>query len=310
MTTFSYDGDVYPMPKGFEGLSMEDWYMKMATIRDRLTKADELDLEPMQDEDGDDLDAAEIVLIKEFGFKNGGHWENFRNWTNQKWSQETGESPTNLEFRMGGIAREKIMGAAIQQQSGAGGLLEPVEGITMDQWAQTNAKIFGGGDMNQLIAALGIDKPKWDRVSAEWNDRMSKDTTFTITTAYGNAFASAGQGAMGAHAQNAVTQGVGGDLSEEPMSYERYTELMVAQQAADQQGKDVNDVFAQFGISVMDFSNISMFWSKKMQQNAEHYWELDNEYRKKYEAKYGIVNDSDDDDDEDSDDDDDDDMKL
>lgn len=303
MATFTYDGDTYPMPTGFEGLNMEDWYFKMESIRDRMMKASELVLEPMQDEDGDDLDPEEIVLIQEFGFKNAGHWEHFRNWTNQKWSQETGESPMNLEFRMTGIAREKMMGSAIKQQSGAGGLLEPVEGITMDQWAQTNAKIFGGGDLNQLIAALGIDKPKWDRVSAEWNDRMSKDTTFTITTAYGNAFASAGQGATGAAAQNAVAQGVGGDLSEEPMSYEKYIEVMVAQQAADQQGRDVNEVFKDFGITVMDWSNIGMFWSKKWQQNAELYHELDTKYRAIYEAKYGITRDDEDEDDEEDDDD-------
>ena len=308
MTTFNYDGDVFPMPKGFDGLNMEDWYFKMESIKDRVMKASELDLEPMQDEDGDELDPEEIVLIKEFGFKNGGHWENFRNWTNEKWSQETGESPTNLEFRMGGIAREKMMGAAIQQQSGTGGLLEPVEGLTMDQWAQTNARIFGGGDANQLIAALGIDKPKWDRVSAEWNDRMSKDTTFTITTAYGNAFTSAAQGATGAAAQNAVNQGVGGDLSDEPVPYEKYVEIMVAMGAASQQGKDVDDAFfAQFGLKTIDWSNIGMFWSKKFQQNAEHYHALDVKYTAIYEAKYGVVNDDDDDADEDDDDDD---MKL
>ncbi len=304
MQTFTYDGDVFPMPAGFDGLSMEDWYMKMTQIRDRLMKADELNLEPMYDEDGDELDAAEVVLIKEFGFQNGGHWEHFRNWTNLKWSQETGESPTNLEFRMGGIAREKLIGADIQQQSGAGGLLEPVEGITMDQWAQTNAKIFNGGDLNQLIAALGIDRAKWDRVTAEWNDRMSKDTSFAITTAYGNAFASAAQGATGAAAQHAASQGVAGDLSEEPISYEKYVEIMVAMDAASRQGKNVDDAFfAQFGLKTIDWSNIGMFWSKKWQQNAEYYHELDTEYTKKYQAKYGISDDADDDEDDDDDDD-------
>lgn len=280
MKTFRYDGDEYPMPEGWDNLTMEQWFEKLETVRDRLMKADELDLEPMQDADGDDLDPAEIVLIKEFGFKNGGHWEKFRSWGVAKWSAETGETPTNLEFRMSGIAREKMMNAQIQQQSGKGGLLEPVEGITLEQWAQANAKIAGGSDKNQLIAGLGIDVPKWDRVNAEWLDRMSKDTTFTIATAYGNAFTSGSQ--MGTHS-------VGGDLGPEPVSYEKYIEIMVAQDAAGRQGKDPVEALKQFGLTVLDWSNIGMYWSKKWQQNAEHYHALDTQYRPIYEAKYGIA---------------------
>lgn len=285
-----YDGDEYPMPEGWDGLTVEQWFEKLETVRDRLMKADELNLDPMYDDDGDELDAAEVVLIKEYGFKNGGHWENFRNWGAAKWAAEMGETPTNLEFRMTGIAREKMMNSQIQAQSGKGGLLEPFEGITLEQWAQTNARIFGGGDRDQLIAALGIDVPKWDRVNAEWNDRMSKDTTFTIATAYGNAFTSATQGPMAAAANQAVAQGVGGDLGPEPVSYERYVEIMVAQDAASRQGKDATEALAELGLTVMDWSNIGMYWSKKWQQNAQYYHELDTKYRPIYEAKYGITN--------------------
>ena len=63
-------------------------------------------------------------------------------------------------------------------------LLEPVEGITLDQWAEANAKIASGTATEEAIKSIGADMPKWDRVNAEWLTRMSNDTSFTISQKY------------------------------------------------------------------------------------------------------------------------------
>ena len=269
---------------GGDGLSAEDWFFKLESIRDHMMRADEEPLDRMTDEDGDEIDPEMVLLMTKYGFQSAGQWESWRNWGAAHFGAQTGESPTDIEFRLGGIARERITKEKAGAMSAPGGALEPVEGVSVEEWAKIQAGIAGGGDQGALIAAAGMDQAKWDRVSAEWMARMQSDTSFTITTVYSNAFAGGGQ--FGAQAAHAAQAGVGGDLSDEPVSFERYVEIMEAQSAASDRGQDVNEVLASFGISVLDWSNIGMFWSKKQQQEAMKYHKLFTEYSAKYSAKY------------------------
>lgn len=287
--TFRYDGYVLPLPPGWDGLAVDDWFFKLETLRDRIMHADEEALEPMANEDGDPLDPEEVILILE-GFQNGGHYEKFRSWGVQSWAHQLGEDPTNLEFRMGGIARERIMANKAGAMAGAGGALEPVEGVSCEQWAHVNAALANGGGagMDQLLANAGMDRPKWDRVNAEWLARMTTDTTMAIANVYGAAFSGAGQGQFSNHAAHAAKVGVGGDLSSEPMPFERYCEIEAAMACASERGEDVNRLLAAFGLSAMEWGQLGMFWSKKMQQDAMGYHRLYTEYSAKYRAQYSV----------------------
>jgi hypothetical protein len=286
--TFHYDGVALPLPPGWDGLSVEDWFFKLETLRDRIMHADEEDLQPMKNEDGDHLDPEEVVLVLE-GFESGGHYEKFRNWGVQTWARKLGQDPTNLEFKMGGIAREKIMANQAGAMSGAGGALEPIEGVSCEQWAQINAGLaMGGGEMDKLLAGAGMDRPKWDRINAEWLARMSSDRTMAISTVYGNAFSGAGHGQFSAQAGHAANVGVGGDLSNEPMPFERYCEIEAAMACASERGEDVNELLAHFGLKAAEWGQLGMFWSKKMQQDAMGYHRLYTEYSAKYRAQYSV----------------------
>ncbi len=284
---FHYNGDHYPLPPGWDGLSMDDWFFKFETVRDRMMNVDNEQLPPMTDADGDVLDPEEVLLITQYGFQSGGHWENYRNWSVENWAAQTGESRMDCEFRMGGIARERLMAEKAGAMSGAGGALDPVEGVSCEQWAHVQAGIAGGGDSATLVAAAGMDAPKWDRVSAEWMARMSTDTTFTITTVYSNAFAAGSTGQHGAAAAQAAAVGVGGDVGAEPVSFERFVELTEAQAAAATRGEDPIALLASFGLTPIDWSNIGQYWAKKQQQEATKYYELYNQYSATYAAKYG-----------------------
>jgi hypothetical protein len=285
--TFHYDGYTLPLPAGWDGLAVDDWFFKLETLRDRIMHADEEPLQPMTNADGDPLDPEEVILVLE-GFRDGGHYEKFRSWGVQTWARKLGEDPTNLEFRLGGIAREKIMAAKAGAMSGAGGALEPVEGISCEQWAQINAGIAMGGNMEQLIANAGMDRPKWDRINAEWLARMTSDRTMAISNVYGAAFASSGQGQFASQAGHAAKVGVGGDLSDEPLSFERYCEIEAAMACASERGEDVNQLLAQFGLRAAEWGMAGMFWSKKMQQDAVGYHALYTEYSAKYRAQYSV----------------------
>lgn len=172
------------------------------------------------------------------------------------------------------------------------GELAPVEGVSLEQWAGAMARIVMGGDLAAILGELAIDQAKWDRVSAEWNARMSRDTTCTIATAYGKAFSSSGQGQYGAAGQSgAAAMQAGGSVDDDPpIPFERYVEIEQAQSALCEQGYDAVAVLQQFGMSIMDWSNVGMWYSqylaRNMNKNGQALYHQYCELQAKYAAKY------------------------
>lgn len=162
-------------------------------------------------------------------------------------------------------------------------ILDPVEGITLDQWADANAKIASGTSNEDAVKAMGIDMPKWDRVNNEWLTRMKNDTTFTISQKYAAAFNVGASGNLGSGAQ--VSK-----VGAESFPFEKYIEVMVAQDVLGKQGRDAQDVLKDFGLTVADYSNISAYWSGKMMTDfslAAKMAQLDAEFRAKYQSMAG-----------------------
>jgi len=193
-------------------------------------------------------------------------------------------------------ATQDYMMKGMQAQMGAGGKLagevEPVEGISLEQWAEQMVRAASGTSIDDILKAVGCDKAKWDRVSAEWNARMSRDTTATIATAYGNAFtkAQAKPGVGGSkYAQAAQTPGKG----EPPITLERYCEVMEAQSALTAQGQDAQAVLKKLDMTVLDWSNVGAWFSAYISENGmRNNGAIINEYNRlsaKYKAKYATA---------------------
>lgn len=158
-----------------------------------------------------------------------------------------------------------------------GANLDPVEGISLEQWAGVNAKLASGGSTEDAIKAIGIDMPKWDRVNNEWLSRMKNDTSFTIATKYAAAFNTTATGNLGE----------GSKVDAQSIPFEKYVESMVAQDVLGKQGRDAQDVLKDFGMTVADYSNVSSYWSGKMMSDfslAAKMSALMAEYQKKYES--------------------------
>lgn len=156
-------------------------------------------------------------------------------------------------------------------------ILEPVEGVTLEDWAAANAKMTSGTTKEEVCKLLGVDAPKWDRVNEEWLTRMKNDTSFAISTKYAAAFNQSASGNLGKGAASAS----------EAISFEKYVEAMVAQDVLGKQGRDAQDVLKDFGMTVADYSNVSAHWSGKMMSDfslAAKMQTLMNEYKAKYEA--------------------------
>jgi hypothetical protein len=141
-----------------------------------------------------------------------------------------------------------------------GGLLDPIQGVSMEDWAAANAKIAGGTALNEVLKILGVERPVWDSVSAEWMSRMTQDTTFAITKVYGDAFTNsdigkfAGAGGAAAAAGSETVEKVKKDL-------DLYVRIMCHQNMASTQGTDANAILQQYGLTAADWGTISMHWT-------------------------------------------------
>lgn len=151
------------------------------------------------------------------------------------------------------------------------GELAPYEGVSLQVWAQAQAALAGGTDVNVILSKLGMDRAKWDLVSNEWMARMSRDTTATVATEYGKAFSTSGQGMFsGAAAAGVAGMGNPGaaDTQGPPITLEQWVEILEAQSAAAQQGRDANQVLQSYGMNALAWSNASAWWSTHFSQNA------------------------------------------
>ncbi len=213
--------------------------------------------------------------LKEQGFQNEDHLMGYRDYYSNKVAQKRGISLMDLAGQIAQATQQEMVKNA-EAQKGEGGLMEPVEGISCEDWAKVNAKIASGGDKDEAIKEIGVDSAKWDIVNNEWQTRMSNDTTFTISQIYGNAFNASATGNLGGTS----------DINDENFPYEKYVEIMVAQDKLTSIGKDPQEILASFGLTVIDWSNASAYWSQEFNQNTEKYYQQYTEFTKKYEEKY------------------------
>jgi hypothetical protein len=241
-------------------------------------------------------EAGRAKLFGEYGIKSVQHYYQVKA-TVERYIQ----SPA-AQAKYGGVgeimhvkmkATQDYMMKGMQANAAASGELEPVEGVSLDAWALAQVKAISGGTIEDICSSLGIDKAKWDRVSAEWNARMSRDTTASIATAYGNAFtkAQASPAVAGASKYGAAAQNPG--KGQMPITLDQYVEIMEAQSAAANQGGDASATLKKFGLSILDWSNLGAWFSAYINENAmKNNSAVLNEYnalQAKYKAKYATA---------------------
>jgi hypothetical protein len=240
-------------------------------------------------------EAKRAGLFGQHGIRNVQHFyqikATFERWSESPACRRKYATPGDLmqvQMNVTQKAAMEVMGFGNQQQALAEDLA-PVEGVSLEQWAKAQAQIASGGNADQIVAGLGIDRAKWDRVSAEWNARMSRDTSFTITMEYSKHFQSAGVGQF-AGAAAASASGANQTEADAPIPFERYVEIEVAQGAGAEQGKDAAAILRSFGVSPMEWGQVGGWWSMYISQNAmKNNAALMNRYnqlREQFEAKY------------------------
>lgn len=167
-----------------------------------------------------------------------------------------------------------------------GGLLDPINGIGMEDWAAANVKIANGMALEEVLKILGTEKPIWDKVSADWMARMSQDTTFAISKVYGDAFTNPNIGKF-ATAGGAPAAG-NGAVDKIKNDFELYIKIMCHQNMASTQGVDANAVLKQYGLTAADWGMIGGHWAPQMGSNLDLAMKM-SPLMEKYNAEFATA---------------------
>ncbi len=232
-------------------------------------------------------DESRAEIMQRFGIRDRSHWQtvkesNYAVLARKYGGNEVSQRESN--WRQGEMQKH-MMGQVAKAQAGGG--FSPVEGVSLEAWAALNAAIIGGGNWEDLLKGARIDKARWDRVSAEWNARMARDTTFAITTVYGNAFQAASKGKFGDYAREAAAaRAANRDLAmAPPMTYEQYYEILMEQAYAAKQGKDPVASLKASGLTIVDWTDLGAYMGYLFHRDASRNWDAYQAIHTRVEAK-------------------------
>jgi hypothetical protein len=238
-------------------------------------------------------DESRAEIMHRYGIRDRSHWQTVKDSNYAMLARKYGSydevSQQELNWRMGqmqGHMQQQV------QNMAAGGGFTPVEGVSLEAWAALNAAIVAGANAEDLLRGQGIDRGRWDRINAEWNARMARDTTFAIAQVYGNAFQAASQGKYSAYAKEAMAARAGNrDLAMQlPMSYEQFYELMLEQKYADKRGADPVQTLRNQGLSIVDWTDLSAFMGYYFYRTAQRYQKQYEEIHTRLDAKWQAMN--------------------
>lgn len=231
--------------------------------------------------------------MKTYGIRDHSHWQvvkdSYYSVLVKKHGSSDVVSQRMLNHRSG--MTQKLMQQATKKAA-ASGELNPVDGITLEQWAAMNAAIVQGVNLDDMLKGQGIDKARWDKAKAEWEARMSRDTTFVIAQIYGAAFQNASKGKYAEHAKEAnAARTANRDLSmQPPVTLERYWEILYEQAYAAKQGQDAGEALKACDLSIVDWCDLSAFMGYHIQRtymlNQKEYQDTMKRVEAKYAAKH------------------------
>lgn len=142
-------------------------------------------------------------------------------------------------------------------------MLQPVHGISLEDYAAASSKMASGMNENEVSKALGVERPQWDEANQMWQQRMQQDTQMTVVGLFGQYFATAENHPkfqnLSEDSSSPINQENLARIKEDP---EFYFELTGAMQAAYNQGMDGAQWLREtHGLSIGEFQTVAMKWA-------------------------------------------------
>jgi hypothetical protein len=170
--------------------------------------------------------------------------------------------------------------------------LEPVHGVDLRTYTAMCLKISAGIDYIEVCKAMGFEPIIWEELNTIWPQRMGEDTSFTVTTLFGQYYA---ENVTVPQLENLNAEiSAEGEANLDRIKTDRYfyEELAGARQAAYEYGIDgAQWILENYGINLADFQSVAMQWMTEQNQNwnSEEIMEFSNyqqEKQKEYAAKF------------------------
>jgi hypothetical protein len=246
--------------------------------------------------------AKEHSLCAKFGYRDISHFRGVRATFLKYWGKPDGARTLRTfvwkepEFSQALMASMKLEreGEASAALAANPALSAPEEGLTMEQYGWVCARIAGRQvevpELQRILAQVGVDFPKWERVNKAWAARMTNDATGTLHTLFTQAFTSGSTGGAdpsgGTAAAPGPTPSSQAPSAAEPMSLAQYAEIGARMDVWGKQGKDVNAMlFQTYQISAGDLAKVGLYWHERFNADVRllgDYTRLQHGFEKQY----------------------------
>ena len=174
-------------------------------------------------------------------------------------------------------------------------LLEPIHGVSLYDYAAISAKMASGIDVKEICKTLGIEPAVFEEASTLWVARMQEDSTWQVTTLFGQYFGEADKHPKLSGLTAQVSEA--GNANLEKMKTDRYfyEELNGARTAAYNYGYDgAQWIQDNFGINLGDFQAVAMKWMEAQNEemangnteNILHFTDYQQKKQEEYAAKF------------------------
>lgn len=170
--------------------------------------------------------------------------------------------------------------------------LAPVHGISLKDYTAMCLKISSGIDHTRVCKAMGLEAVIWDELNTIWPQRMAEDTSFTVTTLFGQYYAENEAHPKLQHLQAELSADAAANLERLKTDRYFYEELAGARQAAYEYGLDgAQWILETYGINLADFQSVAMQYMTEQNQrwNSEeilHYTQFQEQKQKEYAKKF------------------------
>ncbi|SHE75533.1 DUF6620 family protein [Pedobacter caeni] len=166
-------------------------------------------------------------------------------------------------------------------------LLEPIHGISLEDYSAACAKLGSGLSENEVATALGVELPVWQEANLLWPERMKEDSTFQIVTLFGQYFGAADQHPKFSNLQATVSEEGAGNIQKIKTDKDFYQELEVARQVAYDHGLDgASWITDKYGITLGDFQVAASLWNEQIHKDIAADYQKYNQTQDAYKQKY------------------------
>lgn len=166
-------------------------------------------------------------------------------------------------------------------------LLEPIHGVSLFDYAAFCGKIASGISETDLLKALGIEKSVYEEASALWIARMQEDSTWEVTTKFGEYFANIDTHPKLGNLSVNVSEDGNNNLEKLKTDRYFYEELNGARQAAYEYGIDgAQWVQDNYHINLGDFQAVAMQWMPITSNEDYETMKVYNDYRDQKQNEY------------------------